>query len=77
MITKRYVGRLVHSMDKHLYIALVGLLSDDPVSASLFVGNCYFGNLLQTEDCPDLNNWGDVQRFERQGYAAMHFNLRV
>ena len=32
------MGGLVHSMNKQLHIALVGLMSDDLVSASLFGG---------------------------------------
>ena len=39
---KRYVGGLVHSMDQPRHIALLGLRSDDVVSASLF------GRLLTT-----------------------------
>ena len=80
---KRYVGGLVHSMNKQLHIDLLGLLqmrvSDYVRSASLFVRFLFlFWNwsTINRIDVPPEQR-DDVQRFERQGYTVMYFNLRV
>tara|TARA_B100000378_G_scaffold151215_1_gene122036 strand:+ start:146 stop:346 length:201 start_codon:yes stop_codon:yes gene_type:complete len=66
-------------MDQPLHIGFLGLVPMMEVSASLFERAPFLrrDDVHQTETIPVLAGRDDVQRFERQGYAARRFNLRV